>query len=348
MPPPVPAGAQSISFGAEEDVKKRVVKKLQKKRHEPQTPTMELPERLKEGDDAGEEDLIPAQGPPMFMNMNQSIFGLIAAAGSRVDFHDRFESSDEESGDDDERHHTQPDGVNDDRPHHGLFLNRKQRRRNDEPDVAKTTVLKKDSSSKSEKHKRKISGHKLLRSLPALPRLPRHKSKKESPKLEPPSEEASDGSEASPSQEQADDTRDDEDGPRLAPVMSRMLEAKAEMSMRPSFDVERRSSDQLTYSDSADSSGTALARRLQDIFEFDHPEAVIEGGFSVSSCRLRALLILGRVSLLVAPERTAPGLHVHHGEAYLFLRLLAQESGLLTLNPLLSAVKTNDANSMRS
>ncbi|KAK2730968.1 udp-glucose:sterol glycosyltransferase [Colletotrichum kahawae] len=276
MPPPVPAGAQSISFGAEEDVKKRVVKKLQKKRHEPQTPTMELPERLKEGDDAGEEDLIPAQGPPMFMNMNQSIFGLIAAAGSRVDFHDRFESSDEESGDDDDRHHPPTDGLSDGRPHHGLFLHRKQRRRNDEPDIAKTTVLKKDSSSKSEKHKRKISGHKLLRSLPALPRLPRHKSKKESPKLEPPSEEASDASEASPSQEPADDIRDDEDGPRLAPVMSRMLEAKAEMSMRPSFDVERRSSDQLTYSDSADSSGTALARRLQDIFEFDHPEAVIE------------------------------------------------------------------------
>nr|C4B4E5.1 RecName: Full=Sterol 3-beta-glucosyltransferase; AltName: Full=Autophagy-related protein 26 [Colletotrichum lagenaria]BAH60889.1 autophagy-related protein 26 [Colletotrichum lagenaria] len=283
MPPPPlslplhgPAGAASVTFAGDEDVKKRVGKKLQKKRHEPTTPAVELPERLKEGDDAGEEDLVPTQGPPMFMNMNQSIFGLIAAAGSRVDFHDRFESSDDESADEG------PQRDSADRSHssstHGLFLHRKQRRR-DESDVAKTTVLNKDpyGSGKPEKHKRKISGHKLLRSLPALPRLPRHKSKKESSKLEPPSEEASDGSGFAQSQpvDEAEDDEDDKDH-RLAPVMSRMLEAKAEMSARPSFDVERFSSDQLTYSESADSNDTALARRLQDIFEFDQPEAVIE------------------------------------------------------------------------
>lgn len=281
MASPAPAGAASVSFG-EDDVKKRVGKKLQKKRHESNTPAMELPERLKEGDDSREEDLVPQQGPPMFMNMNQSIFGLIAAAGSRVDFHDRFESSDEESADEDEptrRHGADKLDGGDDKVHGGIghLLHRKQRRQNDS-DLSKTTVLKKDSSSKTEKHRRKISGSKLLRSLPALPRLPRHKSKKEPSKLEPTSEEASDTSEPSPSQP-ADDTRedDDQDGHRLAPVMSRMLEAKAEMSARPSFDVDRRSSDQLNYSDSGDSNSTALARRLQDIFEFDHPEAVIEG-----------------------------------------------------------------------
>lgn len=332
MPPLILAGAASVSFG-EDDVKKRVGKKLQKKRHEPNNPTVELPERLKEGDDAGEEDLVPTQGPPMFMNMNQSIFGLIAAAGSRVDFHDRFESSDEESGEDDDddrdddgHHHR---GTDDDRHlGQGLFLHRKQRRRNDEPDVAKTTVLKKDPSSKSEKHKRKISGHKLLRSLPALPRLPRHKSKKEPSKLEPPSEEASDASEPPPFQP-ADDTKDDEAGHRLAPVMSRMLEAKAEMSMRPSFDVDRRSPDQLAYSDSVDSSNAALARRLQDIFEFDHPEAVIEGKFPLTTqLSAHTGLTCHRIPLLVTPKRSAPGLHVHHGEAHLLLRLSAQESGL--------------------
>ncbi|GKT82202.1 LOW QUALITY PROTEIN: UDP-glucose:sterol glycosyltransferase [Colletotrichum tofieldiae] len=233
---------------------------------------MELPERLKEGDDSREEDLVPTQGPPMFMNMNQSIFGLIAAAGSRVDFHDRFESSDDDSADDHDDREDRAHGL-------GHLLHRKQRRPNNEPDVSKTTVLKKDSSSKGEKHRRKISGSKLLRSLPALPRLPRLKSKKERSKLESPSQEASDVSEARPTQP-ADDIReeDEEDDRdhRLAPVMSRMLEAKAEMSARPSFDVDRRSADQLTCSDSAESNSTALARRLQDIFEFDHPEAVIE------------------------------------------------------------------------
>ncbi|KAJ0165076.1 Sterol 3-beta-glucosyltransferase [Colletotrichum tanaceti] len=307
MATPGPAGAATVSFGGEDDVKRRVGKKLQKKRHEPNTtPAMELPERLKHGDDSRDEDLLPTQGPPMFMNMNQSIFGLIAAAGSRVDFHDRFESSDEESAaaaddDDDERH---PDQAAADKAHGlglGHFLHRKQRRHNnDESDISKTTVLKKDSSSKSEKHRRKISGSKLLRSLPALPRLPRHKSKKDKSKLGQQQQEMESSSHRSPSdasgafstqqtvsikeenegeeeeEEEEDDDDDDDGGYRLAPVMSRMLEAKAEMSARPSFDVDRRSADQLTYSDSAESNATALARRLQDIFEFDHPEVVIE------------------------------------------------------------------------
>ncbi|OLN91682.1 Sterol 3-beta-glucosyltransferase [Colletotrichum chlorophyti] len=286
MASPLPAGAASISFAGEDDIKKRVGKKLQKKRHEPNMPPVELPERLKHGDDSREEDLVPTQGPPMFMNMNQSIFGLIAAAGSRVDFHDRFESSDDDSGDEDRQHAGDRFDGAEDRTHghgHGLFLHRKHRRSHNEPDVAKTTVLKKDSSSKTEKHRRKMSGSKLLRSLPALPRLPRHKSKKESSKLQPPSEEPSEPSE-SPSSQPVHDTRDEDDEDseddrdhRLAPVMSRMLEAKAEMSARPSFDVERRSGDHLTYSDSTESNAHALARRLQDIFEFDHPEAVIEG-----------------------------------------------------------------------
>ncbi|GKT51060.1 sterol 3-beta-glucosyltransferase UGT80A2 [Colletotrichum spaethianum] len=83
------------------EVKKRVGKKLQKKRFEPNTPIMELPQRLKEGDNRREGDPVPNQGPSVFMEMNQSIFGLIAAAGgSRVGFQDLFESSDDESADD--------------------------------------------------------------------------------------------------------------------------------------------------------------------------------------------------------------------------------------------------------
>ncbi|KAK1593508.1 glycosyltransferase family 28 domain-containing protein [Colletotrichum navitas] len=293
MATPGPAGAASVSFGADDEVKKRVGKKLVKKRFETNAPAIELPERLKEGDDSREEDLVPTQGPPMFMNMNQSIFGLIAAAGSRVDFHDRFESSDDDSGDEPD-HDRQRDALDDKSRGLAHLLHRRQRRPDaPQPDLSKTTVLKKDSSSfssKSEKHRRKISGSKLLRSLPALPRLPRHKSKKEKSNLKSPSsDEVTHPFEARPSQptdhireeeegEEEEEEEDDEDGRghRLAPVMSRMLEAKAEMSARPSFDIDRLSADQLTYSDSAESNSTALARRLQDIFEFDHPEAVIE------------------------------------------------------------------------
>ena len=61
---------------------------------------------------------------------------------------------------------------------------------------------------------------------------------------------------------------------RQAPVMSRMLEARAEVSSRPSFDVERRSTEMESLSN--DGNSTPLAKRLMEIFQFEEPEQVIE------------------------------------------------------------------------
>ncbi|OAA59786.1 udp-glucose:sterol glycosyltransferase [Niveomyces insectorum RCEF 264] len=71
---------------------------------------MDFPERLKAftggGPEPDDEEVlrpnIPGSG--VFMNLNQSIFGLIAAAGSTVNFNDRFEghSSDDDDDDDDD------------------------------------------------------------------------------------------------------------------------------------------------------------------------------------------------------------------------------------------------------
>lgn len=254
---------------SEDATRRRVSKKLQKKRKEGHQPTMELPDRLKNIADDGEEDVVPQQGGnQMFMNMNQSIFGLIAAAGSNVDFNDRFEgqSSDEDDVDDD-----QPPNIR-----HAKGKGKEQE------DVAKTQVLKKSSSDK--KHMRRISGQ-LLRSLPQLPRLTT-KSKSKSSKLKnPPHTTAAplgaDGS-SSPTVDSSGSrspnieiSRDDREG-RLAPVMSRMLEARAEMTARPSFDLERLSGDYRRGGD-GDDGGSALARQLKEIFEFDHAEKVLEG-----------------------------------------------------------------------
>ncbi|KAI0157143.1 glycosyltransferase family 1 protein [Hypoxylon sp. FL1284] len=236
---------------------------------------MELPDRLKDHGDDVDEDVFPSsQGPQMFMNMNQSIFGLIAAAGSNVDFNDRFEgqSSDEE------------DEAN---------ISSRQRKFKEQDQIAQTTVLSKTSleREKSDKHRRRLSGH-LLRSLPQLPRLAtatrsRFRQTKSSG-LRPSETDADgevkvqdEGASEKLSSPSADShlpplhvTEDDREG-RLAPVMSRMLEARAEMSSRPSFDLERLSGDH-RRGDGEEAEPSRLARQLKRIFEFDEPEEVIE------------------------------------------------------------------------
>jgi sterol 3beta-glucosyltransferase len=57
------------------------------------------------------------------------------------------------------------------------------------------------------------------------------------------------------------------------PIMSQMLEAKANMSPRPSME-SRRSMEE-------GDGMTKLAKRLAEIFEFERPEEVIDGEFSV-------------------------------------------------------------------
>ncbi|KAI1371601.1 glycosyltransferase family 1 protein [Hypoxylon crocopeplum] len=240
---------------------RRVSKKLQKRRREDHHPTMELPDRLKDhGDDIDEDVLPPNQGAQMFMNMNQSIFGLIAAAGSTVDFNDRFEG---QSSDEDEA--AEP--------------GERQKKGKGREQTAQTTILKKSPSERErgEKHRRRISGQ-LLKSLPQLPRLTtRSKFRQSKTSGLQPSDSSAEGDGDNVTSPTTDSptlevTKADREG-RLAPVMSRMLEAKAEMSSRPSFDLERLSGDHRR----GDGEGPSLlARQLKRIFEFNEPEEVIE------------------------------------------------------------------------
>lgn len=274
IPPPIITSPRPKPRpSADEDQKRRIGKKLQKKRANDSLASMDLPDRLKGGAESEEEDLVPSQGPPMMMNMNQSIFGLIAAAGSRADFHDRFDghSSDDDSGqegldDGHKRVRQSRDKAHRHRHHH----------RNDS-DVSKTTVLDREPSSKSSLRRRvSSSSSKLARSLVSLPSLSRHKSRKEpSSKLNPPSEDVSESSDvpATP----LDELPEEEQGHRLAPVMSRMLEASTDVTLRPSFDVERAVEGEQSSRRSTDAGPSPLARRLAEIFEFSQAEEVIEG-----------------------------------------------------------------------
>lgn len=203
----------------------------------------------------------------MMMDMNQSIFGLIAAAGRGGSFTDRFDGN--SSDDDKESEETSLDGQVKEKP---------------SKDINKTTILgKKEGKSKGDGHRRKLSGGRLLQSLPNLA------------KLKPKPKKASQLKESQASAEQVQPTQppltpggehpaievthvDD----RPAPVMSRILEAQAEMVARPSFDLDRLTTGSTLYDEPAgldsdlDDGLSPLAKKLVQIFQFDTPEEVIE------------------------------------------------------------------------
>lgn len=221
---------------------------------------MDFPEQLqhRDGDEDQEEDVLPiglGHGNQSFMNLNQSIFGLIAAAGPKVDFNDRFEgnSSEEEAdeSDDDGAHPKQKDGAAAGK-------------------LAQTTVLKQPASKTSKQHRRKFSDSKLMKSVPILSRLStKSRSKRQS------KEAVSQIQEESEPESSVGDGKANEEI-RLAPMMSRMLDARAEMSARPSFDLERRSIDRRDESSEATDPGPSeLSKRLQKIFDFEEPEELI-------------------------------------------------------------------------
>lgn len=239
------------------DLKKRVGRKLTKKRREGHQVTMEIPERFQDGDDA-EDDCTAMPGTNPYMN--QSVFGMIAAAGSQVDFNARFEA---QSSDEDEDDETQEGSSHE--PVGGLR-------------VAKTR--KHNGGSKPEKHRRKFSESKLLQSFAKLGSKPKSKSK---PKKRDDLSDSDSGNDAPPPAIQVSQS-----GTREQPVMSRMLEAKAELALRPSFDLPRNSKEAIRTSDSSEQP-SSLAQRLMEIFNFESAEDVIEGWLCLLTLKLRLI-----------------------------------------------------------
>ena len=254
---------------ARRHISSRTIRRLR----EGHRPTLNFPDRFKDlGDDADEDVLPPSQGSNLFMNMNQSIFGLIAAAGSNVDFNDRFEgqsSDDEDVGEHDDDRQGKAKGKG------------KQHEQ-----VAKNNTPRKSASSKEQRttdkeDSREIPG-KVLQSSTRLPRITARLLSKDSRSK---SDQRSDSS-VKANRETSTSTNTESSVPtiesaiadraeRVAPVMSRMLEAKAETSSRPSFELEGLPKDQ--QDEGTGTGHGALARKLKEIFEFDEPEEVVEG-----------------------------------------------------------------------
>jgi sterol 3beta-glucosyltransferase len=225
----------------EGEVKKRVVRKLTKKRKDGHRPTMEIPERFRDGDDE-DEDCTALHGANVYLN--QSVFGMIAAAGSRTDFNARFDGQSSDEEDDSGEASTQ----------------------SSELQVDKTRKDK--TSPKPEKqHRRKFSESRLLKSIAGIGS--KSKSKSSPNRSGPPTPEST----FTPT---TPEIHVDRTNSRDAPVMSRMLEARAELSMRPSFDLPR-TSEPAEMDENGQQTSSSLAKQLMEIFQFEKPEEVIEG-----------------------------------------------------------------------
>ena len=223
----------------QEDHPKHVGRKLTKRRKPVRISTVQYPDRLKEGDDVNEDVTAPKGQSGQYMN--QSVFSMIAAAGSKVDFHARFEGESSDSEDDDQASSKPPiveeqlEGVKDDTA----------------------------TRSKSKRQQGKSVEGRGFRHLPKLNLKTIKEKNYMSQSVWLPSKNVS------PDMEGPKGVT-----PRDAPVMGKMLEAQATLSPTVQLsDIQKRHPED----DQDVGSPTSLRTRLMEIFGFESPEEVISG-----------------------------------------------------------------------
>jgi sterol 3beta-glucosyltransferase len=218
-------------------------------------PSSHIPSRLRLGDDAQDDVTAPSRGrnaPAAYMN--QSIFSMIAAAGSRTDFNTRFdESSDsEDDNPDGEQEHTIQDKAT---------LQTKTE--------ASAKGKSKDERLKSDTKLKRLSGHRLMQSLPRLSGRSMKKRERDEAREEPSPE----------SDATSESTRSN---PRDAPVLSRLITAEA--AFQEDVDEDDNADEQRSPNSPAPAKSrnraestpqTLLATRLMEIFGFELPEKVV-------------------------------------------------------------------------
>lgn len=263
----------------DEDTKERPCRKLTKRRKEsPESRqvTMELPERFRDGVDADDDCVVNPSGNPY--KMNQSVFNMITTASSKVDLNARFDTQSSDEEDDLEKQARQSSGSHMNECRAGQITGRLE-----------------GSEGKTSAHK---LIHSLARSSPKSTNAVQH-SRAPSPLLKP-SQKSTTPDAQYPIYKSKD-----------APVMSRMLDARAELSSRPSFEMPGEPNDPTKVADDMEPSPESLAERLMEIFKFESPEDVLEGRFcEFPSSQIHANYC--RISMLLNEECFATRLYVHH------------------------------------
>lgn len=234
----------------EHDLHKMVGRKLTKERRPLRASSVQYPARLKEGEDA-QDDVTAAKGESA-QDMNQSLFSMITAAGSKVDFNARFEEQESSDSDDENEASAIPGGVDEQSSHPQSQLDTKHQ----------DAVLGGNFG--------RVQGisvqHRGLRTLPKVDLRTAEEKSHMSRSLRLPSCEELNQLESPTGVT-----------PRDAPVMSMMLEARAELvSSTPLLDVKNTGAE-----DGQDVPRAqvpiSLVTRLMEIFGFERPEEVISG-----------------------------------------------------------------------
>ncbi|EGS19465.1 uncharacterized protein CTHT_0049260 [Thermochaetoides thermophila DSM 1495] len=296
LSPSEPTATSAASAAAQDErTARRVSRKLQKRRRDGvHTPSFELPERLRETNDEADsdEEVLRPQAYPggMFMNMHQSIFGLVAAVGRQANFSDRFESLSSDDEDDESplaKTIAAPRQPSPWRPDHSSSSTTAMAQTTLLPLTARSSSDQHSSSTDTPtRHRRKISEN-LLRSVPGLSRfaekLRPSKSSKEKSAKAPHDDSAADRSISSSKSSSApptglapaiEITRTEGMG---EPIMSKLLEARAQVASRPSFELDRLTEEEgRAEGDDGTIGPSELAKTLKHIFEFERPEEVIQ------------------------------------------------------------------------
>ena len=228
-----------------------IVRRLSKRPHNlNRLPSSHIPSRLRLGDDAQDDVTAPARGKNApAPNMNQSIFSMIAAAGSRTDFNARFDESSDSEDDIPEEEQEQIPG--DTIPSTVA------------PETKGKDVLKKHGKSPGDSKLKRLSTHRLVQSLPRLSGRSTKSKEKDRPRQEP-SPVSDVTSESSRS------------NPRDAPVLSRLITAEAAFQDAEEDEQAPDSPKATKWRSRGDSTPqTLLATRLMEIFGFESPETVV-------------------------------------------------------------------------
>ena len=233
------------------DPQKRVGRKLVKRRKPLRASSVQYPARLAEGEDV-QEDVTAVQGKPA-QYMDQSVFSMIAAAGSKSDFHARFEGEGSDSEEDQDALPLIPTFEA-----HVTFSPSEKRLVKERAIITGSMPLREQRSGRSE--------HKGTHALPSV------RLRTDEKRCHTAQNDLLPSKESSSIQEPPKDIT-----PCNAPMTSKILEAEAELSS--STESPEIMGGELKDSRMANSkeARVSLATRLMEIFEFKEPEEIISG-----------------------------------------------------------------------
>ncbi|KAL4942455.1 hypothetical protein BDV06DRAFT_211804 [Aspergillus oleicola] len=232
------------------------------------TPTRRMfsssfPERLREGQDDSQMDFTAPPGDNKSRNgmhyMQQSVLSLIAAVGSRADSQTRFDGS----SDSEEEAEQNPGEKT------GIFLGGQKTvslQANTALQIPSAPETRSNSKERGRRHRRSISEHKIFRPFKSASL----NQSKEQVACEGP--DASLGGRLSPFPALP---RPRSATPRAAPVLSRMVEARALLESESPEEGSQQTDETKKDSDRVESPASPLSLQLMEMFQFAAPEKII-------------------------------------------------------------------------